>query len=750
MWLFSGALAAAVFGGVALPAPRWLVLPLLICALLLRHRASHRLVALVWLLAGLFWGATGLHQAQQAWLPASLEGRTLDVSARVADIPEPPAAVPGGRWQLTLDRVRVLSPEAAGRWPGPRRLRLSAPRHAGDFRAGDELRFEARLRRPRGRVNQGGQDAARLDLARGIGARGSLAELHEQHRPARSRQAWRQGISEEVRERVGRHEAAARLLPALVAGDRRYLEDRDWRLLQRTGTAHLMAISGLHVSLVAGLVWWLARWLLAPLTRQDRPTARQLAVVPALLAACGYAALAGFALPTVRALVMNLVALAALALRLRPPLPAALGCALMAVLLPDPLAVVDNSFWLSFTAVALLLLLAMAAPGGTTVGTAVRVQLVLALALGAVTGWLFLHWGVLSPLANLLMVPLFSLLIVPLALLGALLPGTGVLLIAGAELLDGGWWVLGLMDRANPVLPPPPDLWVLALVVVGVLVLALPRLGVPPWLALACALPWWWPSQDTPQAGDFDLVVLDVGQGQALAVRTRNHLVLYDAGPAWPGGSAGRAVVRPWVRRQRQPVSLALISHGGRAHAGGLEALRDLIPEGRLYSGEPERVSGARACRRGQRWRFDGVEVRVLWPEPGLPLRHPGNRSCVVRVQGESGSALLTGGIHQPVEHWLARHEGRPVTVLQAPSLGSARASGFTFLRTLQPEFAFASAGHGNPFGHPAKKARRRYRILEIPLAVTADSGMIVFRVRASHNAAPLEWRRRHPRPWRD
>ena len=749
MWLFSGALAVAVLAGIALPVPLW-CFPLLLLAGLLLRTASPALAAGLWLLAGFLWGAAGLDQAQQARLPASLEGETLRIQGRVADIPEAPGDGAGERWHLVLDRVRPLQAEPAALWPGGHRVRLSAPAHAGDFRGGDELELDVRLRRPRGRVNEGGMDSARLDLARGVGARGSLVERHGQQRSPASLQALRQRVSDDVRQRAGDHPVAARLLPALVAGDRRHLEDSDWRLLQRTGTAHLMAISGLHVSLVAGLTWWLARWLLAPLIPRDRPTARQLAVVPALLVACGYAALAGFALPTVRALAMNLVALAALALRLRPALPAALGVALLAVLLLDPVAVLDNSFWLSFTAVALLLLLAMAAPGGGRTVTAVRVQLVLALGLGAVTGWLFLHWGLFSPLANLVMVPLFSLLVVPLALPGALLPGAGVLFDAAGVILEAGWWLLVRLDEVSPLLPPPPNLVAVVLVMVAVLVPAVPRLGLPPWLALVCCLPWLWPAQHLPESGGFDLVVLDVGQGQALAVRTRNHLVLYDAGPAWPGGDAGRAVVRPWLRRQRQPVSLAIISHGGQNHAGGLAGLRDLLPEDALYSGEPDRVPGARACRRGQRWRFDGVEFRVLWPSPGPSLEHSGNRSCVVRVRGEAGSALLTGGIRAPVEYWLAAHEPEPVTVLQAPAHGSARASRYTFLRALDPRHAFASAGHGNPFGHPAERTRHRYETLGIPLVVTADSGMIVFRLRPSHNAAPLEWRRRHPRPWRD
>ncbi len=753
MWLFSGALAAACMLGLSLPAPRWIPL-LLLCFAWFLHRAGRaRLAWPLWLLAGLLWGAQGLHQGLSAWLPPALEGETLEITATVADLPQSRPVREGLlRWRLVLDDVRAELPGA--RWDNPGRIRVSVWDHPGPFTAGDELRLKVRLRRPRGLVNEGSMDSARLDLARGVAARGSIRRVLERTPRPGSPAALRQRFSEDVHERLEDYPLAARLLPALVAGDRRHLESRHWSLLQRTGTAHLMAISGLHITLVTGMVWWLARWLLAPvlITGRGRPaavSAQQLAVIPALLAACGYAALAGFALPTRRALVMNLVALLSLAFRVRPPFPGALGVALLVLLLMDPLAVLDNSFWLSFLAVAMLLLLAVAGGDGGRFAVTLRVQAVLATALGALTGWLFLHWGALSPVANLFMVPLFSLLVVPLALGGALLPGGGMMLDGAARLVEGSWQALAWLDRFNPMLTPPGTALAMALVMLAVLLICLPRLGLPRWLPLFLVLPWLVPRHDPPAPGEFDLVVMDVGQGQAIAVRTRNHLVLYDLGPAWPGGDAGRTVVRPWLRRQPQSVSKTLVSHGDSDHAGGLSSLMDLVPAQALLSGEPDRVAGSRACSRGQRWRHDGVEFRVLWPEPDSSIRQSNNRSCVLRINGQAGSALLTGDITRPVEFWLAERYDEPVTVLQVPHHGSATSSSYTLLRTLSPQRAVVSAGHRNPFGHPAEAIVRRYRELGIPLHGTAEAGMIVFRLRHSHNAAPLEWRTRHPRPWR-
>lgn len=741
MWIFSLAVLISCFAGLTLPIPLWLPIAMLLAAWHWRHlRASLCVV----LLAGVGWGAGGLYQAQQHWLPPSMEGQVVELRGRVTGLPRSEPLGNSRRWLLELKDIELVGADHPD-WRGIRYLRLSLWGWDGPVRAGDRLHVRARLSRPRGWVNQGSSDRARLDLARAVGAGGSVREVLDQQPGHRTLDRYREDFSARVADTLHSTPVAQALLPALLAGDRRGMETSHWERLQRTGTAHLMAISGLHITLVSGVVWWLARWLLvARLASGGRLSAQQWAVIPAFLAAIGYAALAGFALPTVRALLMTSVALAALAWRLRPALPSALGCALFVVLLFDPMAVFDNSFWLSFGAVALLLLLAGAGATGL-----VRMQLTLSLGLGALASWMFLHWGLVSPLANLVMVPLFSLLIVPLSLAGGLLPGADGLLVLAAWLVEGSWLGLGWLERINPQLAPPLSVGVVLLVMVAVLLLSLPSLPFPRWLPLFLVLPWLLPDSGRPAAGEFDVIFFDVGQGQAIAVRTRDHLILYDLGPGWPGGDAGQRVIAPWLRRTGLRPDLVFVSHGDLDHVGGLSGLREHIDENSLYSGEPNRVPGSQPCLRGQQWQIDGVLVEVLWPKTGIELRAPDNRSCVLRVSSSTGSLLLTGDIAHPVEYWLSERHAGPVDVLQVAHHGSNTSSSYTFLRAFQPATAVASAGHRNRFGHPTEEIRRRFAELDIPLLVTAETGMIVFPMRDQDNAGPVMWRERHRRPWR-
>ena len=710
-------------------------------------------------IVGLAWGQHHVDMALDGWLPPALSGVPVEVTGRVVDLPVTDALGPGGaarsRFQLADAQVSGSLPDGLA-WSGRHRLMLTLhPPHGASpdtlpqIHAGDQLQLTVRLFPPRGWVNEGSFDRARLDLARGIAARGTVQELvWQRHQPA-AVAAWRERLSERLHQRLATQPLAQRVLPALVTADRRGLSDADWRLLQRTGTAHLMAISGLHITLVAGLVWLAARWLLTPvLVRRGRSAARW-AVLPAITIALGYAVLAGFGLPARRALIMTVVGLTALASRHPVPLPRVLLIALAAVSWHDPLAVLDNGFWLSFGAVALL---GLCRAGSGVIGL-LRAQWVLSLGLGAFSAWLFGAWGWVGPLANLVLVPVFSLLLVPLLLCGALLPGCGALLTLSGWLLSACWVFLEGLERVNMMLPPPAGLLAVAGVVIASVLLVIPRLPWPRGVAVLFLLPWLWPAADRPAYGDFDLVVFDVGQGQGVAVRTRDQVMLYDMGPGWRGGDAGRSVIGPWLRRQRLPVTLAFVSHGDLDHAGGLSSLMPWLGRAPVLSGEPFRLPGTVPCQRGQAWYRDGVRVEVLWPVPSIPLRQANNASCVVRISGRHGAALLTGDIYHAVEFALVEQEAHSgalrADLLLVPHHGSATSSSYAFLRAVDPRWALASAGYANRHGHPVAHIRERYDELGIAFRVSYETGMIVFPMRGSHNPAPLLWRNRFPAAWR-
>jgi competence protein ComEC len=707
-------------------------------ALVRRHRSA------LWLVPGLLavWHAElQLQHALAARLPLSLQGMELSLVGHVVGLPERERL---GRADDGIERVRFQfrGVSTDPRWSG--RKRLSLIWHTDDaapVRAGQQLRLRVRLRPVYAQLNEGSFDSERHALSRAIHARGSVLSL-EWLADTGGLDQFRDRQSDQLRYRLAASPLAAALLPALVTGDRRGLDGDHWALLQRTGTAHLFAISGLHISLVAGLVWWLMRWLLAGLMSvgSGRLAAQRLAVLPALMAALGYAALAGFSLPTVRALVMTSVVMLLSLLAQRWPVSRLLCVAALAVVVPSPLALLDSSFWLSFGAVSLLALLMSCAVSGL-----LRLQLALSLVFGVMTALLFAVWSPAALPANLLLVPLFSVLLVPLALLGTLLPVLPQLLALAAWLMEWSWLWLGWLAEV-PTLPVPLSLFAALCLALWLLLCLTPALPAPRWALAVLMLPWLWPHHHRPAPGHAELLAFDVGQGQMVAVRTRNHLVLYDLGPGWQGGESASQVLLPWLARQRRQPDLTFVSHAHLDHAGGLAAFGGEVP-GTLVAGEAERIPGSIPCLRHQRWWFDEVSVEVIWPPPLLPLRHSNNRSCVVRIEARNQIILLTGDIGRDVEQWLVEHEQLKADLLQVPHHGSQTSSSFAFLRAVGPAQAFASAGYGNRFGHPAATIQQRYRELGIPLRVTGHSGMLVFGRRG--DAEPLVWRQRQAFPWR-
>lgn len=734
-WFCSAAIMAAVWSGAL-----WPLIALLAAAW--RWPGGGRVTTLAALSLAFALGLTALHHGLAARLPTALNGRPLTVEARVVDLPVTKVQDHYGhrrRRQKLVLAVRLVSRHH--RWPGRHRVRVSAWAPLPELHAGDRLRARVKLYFPHGWYNQAGPDFARVDLARHIDARGVLKAVDEVRPDRRGLAAWRARLARRLRSRLAVSPLGRAVIPALVAGDRRGLTPRLWTLFRDTGTAHLLAISGLHLTLVTGLLWWLGRWLLAPLWWPWRRFgAGRLAWLPALAGAYAYAALAGFGVSTRRALVMVTVLALCRWLRRRPDAGTALAAALLTVLLIDPLSALSAGLWLSFTAVAAII----------TIPAAGRVPLWLALpVVMAVPGaWLFGHWAWWSPLANLLLVPLFSLLVVPLALLGAV-TGWSLPLLGAATGVELSAAVMRVID--NWPAPPLPALYGVA----GVAVLAatllawLPACPWPRWLLPLWLLPWLCPAGSAPGVGQVDLIVFEVGQGQAIALRTAHHLVLYDLGPRWPGGSAARLTLIPWLKRFGLHPDVTVVSHGDQDHAGGLADLRRSLPDiGRLLSGEPDRVPGSLPCRAGQHWRFDGVDFRILWPRDGGPKGNAA--SCLLRVQAGAVSALLTGDMPAEVEYRLLGSV-KPVTVLQLAHHGSDSANTGPWLRSIRPRWAVASMGYANRFGFPRPDVVRRLHAAGVTVLRTDRAGMIVFRLGGPDNAALItQWRRRHPRPWQE
>jgi competence protein ComEC len=761
---FAVATAVALLLGITaclrLPAmPPWPLLAALLAAgawAWLRGRRWRRIAG-----AGAFgFALCGLHvvHALALQLPPALEHGDAEVSGTVVELPAHEAR--RTRFLLRVDDDAAVPAPLRGRL-----LQLSwydeykavEPSRRFALRAGSRWRFELRLRAPRGLRNPGVFDGEKTALARRVAATGYVRDPQGARMLAQARgvDAWREAMSARIAHAVPL--ASSRYVRALALGDVRGLDDLDWEALRADGLTHLVAISGFHVGMVAALFALLASGLWRALPGLARRLPRpQAAAFAALLGACGYAAVAGFGLPTVRTVLMIAVVVAARSLRRPVRVADALALAAIAMLAVDPLAALTAGFWLSFAGVAWL---AWCLPdaGKRIVGDFLSAQGVATLGLLPLTVVLFGQASLAGPLANLVAIPWWSLVVVPLSLLGTALDA----LHAGA----GGWaWraAAWCFDLAWPLLrwlaESPFALWwlpesrwfALPLALLGAFWCLLPR-GMPGrWPALLLWLPLLWPSRDLPAKGDAELVVLDVGQGLSVLVRTAGHALLYDMGPAQPDGfDAGERIDVPalhalGVRR----LDAAVVSHGDNDHAGGFAAVQRAFPMPVAFSPEGSPVPGTTPCRAGMQWRWDGVRFRFLHPPVYFPYLD-NESSCVLRIEAAHGAALLTGDIGQVVERDLVR---RDVAALRADVVlvahhGSDESSDPAFIEATGAKLALVSAGHGNRFGHPRPEVVERWERAGARVVDTLDAGAL--RVRLQAGGAALEARRRsQPRPW--
>ena len=765
----------ALLGGVVL----------LFAAMLRGGRCRAGLAALLALLAGIVWAGWRAEMRLADRLDPALEGVDLRVTGVVASLPD--RSDRGERFEFRLETRLTVDGEALpARAAGlPSRVLLTHYRRlpaegseggegreapggsALQFHAGERWRLTIRLKQAHGLANPGGFDYEAWLLERGLRAGGYLRPEGAERLTAFVPQPGL--IIERVRERI-RERLQSRLPPdqfpaggiliALGIGDQRAIPPADWQIFSRTGTTHLMSISGLHVTLLAalaggglGFVWRRLPWLAV------RWPAQRAGLATAGVAGLGYALLAGFSVPAQRTAFMLLVAVAA-ALGQRQPAPSrVLALALWGVLLLDPWAVLAPGFWLSFGAVGALFWIGHAAPGGDWRARLLgwgRVQWAATLASLPVLLLVFQQLPLVSPLANALAIPLVSGVITPLALFAAFFsdwtPGAWALQIAHALLallLEGLAWC-----AAWPLWQPPAPPWPVALLAaLGVLIVLLPR-GLPGRGLGACLiLPvLYWPAE-RPPAGEAWIDVLDVGQGLAVVIRSATQVVVYDTGPRYgPAADAGERVLLPFLRRIGVGrIDRLILSHRDSDHAGGAASLQAALPVGELrssFAGEP-----AGRCRAGERWQQDGVAFSFLHPAAATVDRNHGLKSnhlsCVLRVEAGGRALLLAGDIEAADEADLLAsvRESLVADVLVVPHHGSRTSSTPAFVAAVAPLHAIFTVGYRNRFGHPRAEVAARYAAHGARLWRSDRDGAIQVRL-GREGARVRAWRAQSPRYW--
>lgn len=686
-------------------------------------------------------------QLQQRW-PAGRHNEDVWITGNIVSLPELNLAQAHGAGRRTW-RFQFKPDDAAGQDGLPPVIRASWYRTDAIVRGGECWRFKLRLRTPHGSLNPGGFDYEAWLFGKRIGATATVREAE----PCGAASGLhllklRQGLVERYAQWLPQHPALP-LVAALTVGDDSGLSSEEWGAFRVTGTTHLVAISGFNIAIVAGLAFFLLRWGWSLSVRLClRLPAQRAALLGSALVGLAYAGLAGWDAPVQRAALMLLLVLAAAWFhRLSQP-SRVLALAWMLMLLLDPFAVLSPGLWLSFGAVAAIFYVSTGRLRETKLlREALTLQLMLSVVLAPLTLYFFHGAAWLSPLVNLVAVPVAAVL-TPLLLLAVLLalasPAAGVPLlglVASAldQLRNGLLWLAAHAPDSWMPASPAPAATLLALA--GTVLLFAPR-GLPlkP-LALLCFLPLLLPPDRAPRAG-YELTVLDVGQGLAIVVRTARHTLLYDAGPAFDDGfDAGESVVAPYLLRQGwRGIDLLVLSHGDNDHAGGVPAVRRLLRVNREIG-----TDGHEACRAGQTWEWDGVRFELLHPDGE---GWSGNdSSCVLRISDGQRSALLAGDIEaRAEEHLLAKDPTRlHADLLIAPHHGSKTSSTEGFVGAVRPQVVIYGAAWRSHYGHPRPEVLQRWRSTGARQYVTGWSGALIV---PAGSLEVKEWRRQAARFW--
>ena len=786
---------------------------------------------------GFGWAGMTASRALMDALSPDLEGKDLVVIGIIDSLPT--RAIDGIRFNLQVESARqdgrtVAVPEhiALG-WYAERGNRGDPATGSQvpalpDLQPGERWRLTVRLQRPHGTANTDGFDYEVWLLEQGVRATGQvrtkptagaadrqagnpvaaavtavaggatgtasapgadIAAALTNHRldgfvlrPGTAVERVRSKIRERILDALPGKPYAGTMV-ALVIGDQRAIPQTDWTIFNRTGIGHLVSISGLHITMIAGLFASSMHflWRRAFFTRLDLPLimpAQKAAALMAAVTALLYVLLAGFGIPAQRTLYMIWVVAAALWCARIDSVSHVLCLAALVVTVLDPWAVLWPGFWLSFCAVGIIL---YASTGRTrvlapidgaagrwrrccaTLRDAAHTQYVVTLGLVPLTILLFGQVSLIAPLANAVAIPLVSLLVAPLALAGAFLPGPlcPMLLSLAHCLFALLATLLTWMSRWDNAVwsTPLPAFWMFACAMIGALCLLAPRGWPARWLGLAGWLPLLCNDATFPQQGTFSVTAFDVGQGMALLIETGTHRLLYDTGPFHsPGSDGAKRVILPYLKaRGIDRLDGVVISHNDNDHSGGALSLFAAIPVGWVASSlaaDSPIVAAAPAHRRcvaGQRWQWDGIDFEMLHPGAASYTStkwKPNARSCTLKVSRGAQSMLLPGDIEAIQERELVGSisDKLPSTVLLAPHHGSGTSSTVPFLQAVKPQIAIFQVGHRNRYHHPKPSVFARYGEMDIERLRTDEAGAITLHF--GDGVSATQYRLMHPRYW--
>jgi competence protein ComEC len=666
-------------------------------------------------------------------LPKSLEGKHLTIEGYVIGLPSHDD-------RRTRFDFLVSKPSH----DFPKKIRLSWYFPKENIKTGQFWTFTVKLKQPHGLFNPNGFDYEKYLFAQHIQATGYVRnkpkpQMNDAQSIRFSVPVLRQLISDKL-DFYLKNSPHKGVIKALTIADKKGLTQQQWDVFRKTGTVHLLAISGLHIGLISGLLYFLVQWVSI---RLSFSSPHHYAASAAILIALFYSALAGFSLPTQRSLLMLTVAMSAVVWQRKITASNTLSLTLFVVLIVDPLAVLSVGFWLSFLAVISIVYMLAGRVGRINYWQGVmKVHWITAVGLAPLLLYSFQQVSLISPVANLITVPLISFLVVPLCFILVILLFTLPMLVEHCLflitlLLEGlDHFLLVLADLPYATISSiAPPLYTIPFALFGILLLMAPR-GLPArWVGFIFLLPTFFVEQSKLKQGELTMTLLDVGQGLSVVIETAEHLLVFDTGAKYSDNyNMGDAAIVPFLESKGiDAIDRLVVSHGDNDHKGGLKSIVEQKNVLEIMTSMPElyQQTFARRCLQGQIWAWDQVVFEVIFPTENF-VGSKNDNSCVIKVSSNHGSILLTGDIEKSAETWLVEHVGEQLEsdILIAPHHGSKTSSSLPFLNLVAPQTVLIPMGYKNKFHFPHAEVVERYKAIGSHWMNTANKGALIVQMK--------------------
>lgn len=697
-------------------------------------------------------------------LPLDLEGQKITIVGTISSVVEENK----NKDVKFLFKVNKTNNSLA-RWYLPANIQLSWHDARVKLQAGDKWKLQVKLKRPRNYANPGSFDSEKFFFQQRIVGLGYVLANKENRLLhvnifTQLINRIRQHILYALRKHLNKHNFAD-VIVALILGVKGNLSAAQIEILQNTGTAHLLAISGLHIGIFASICFFILRllWRYAPKQWLFVP-APQLAACGALCISSLYAILAGFSIATQRALIMLILFLMGILLKRKISNIHSFCLALLNVLLWDPFVVMSMGFWFSFVAVGLLIYAirgrARLAKRWAKIYIWLKLQIVIAIGMLPLNLIFFGKSSIIAPVANIIAIPWISFIVLPLSILATCLAlsihnAGSVMLHIAEQSFAYLWPFLAKLAQLPSYAWQVPEQYLSLTVIcasLGIIWLFMPR-GVPSrWLGILGLIPLFSVQPIVIPQGQAEFTLLDVGQGLSAVIRTQRHVLVYDTGAKLSDNfDLGTRVVAPYLQTLGvKEIDTLLISHADNDHIGGAHGLLNKFKAKNIITNDTIHLANYQlsGCIAGQSWQWDEVTFTILHPTVEIINKKRNDQSCVLMVQAGEHKLLLTGDIEKQAEKQLIQRYGQQLQadIMLVPHHGSKTSSSIEFLHTVQPKYALIPVGYKNQYGHPKADVLQRYNDLQISLLRSEYHGAISFRL--GGDLLPHCYRRERQRFW--